>query len=120
MFANVFDLKPEPATARRAKWHEVSAIERKFARIANELATRWQRDDIDAYLDSLLLDDRGNRQGFPPEVLEEIMFLSSIRWQMLHPAYSRADEGLVDQFSFNTLPRLDSRYCDPGRHWVLG
>lgn len=119
MFNNVFDFKPDPSAARRAKWNEVSAIERRFSRIANELVKRWQRDDIDAYLNSLMLDDRGNRQGFPPEVLEEIMFLSSIRWQMLHPSFSRADEGLIDQFSFNTLPQLDSRYCEPGHHWVL-
>jgi tankyrase len=120
MFTNVFDFKPDPTAARQTKLNEASAIEHKFSRIAKVLTTLWQRDDIDAYLNNLMLDDRGNRQGFPDDVLEEIMFLSSIRWQLLHPTYKRADEGLVEQFSFNTLPQLDSRYCEPGRHWVLG
>lgn len=119
MFANVFEFKPKPARVNRGSWNDLSATERRFSRIALELATRWKRGDIDAYLNSLLLDDRGNRQGFPADVLEELMFLSNLRWQLQHPRFSRADEGLVEQFSFNPLPQLDDRYCEPARVWVL-
>ncbi|MDO9226123.1 MAG: hypothetical protein Q8M09_17895 [Pseudomonadota bacterium] len=119
MFTNVFEFKPRHSGVKRGKWDELSIIERQFSRIADELVIRWKRADIDAYLNGLMLDDRGNRQGFPPEVLDDLMFLSNLRWQMQHPSYNRADQGLVEQFSFNTLPRLDSRYCEPGRTWVL-
>ena len=60
--------------------HGGSAIELRFARIARELTARWHGSDIDNYLDSLLIDTRGSRMGFPPEVLEEIMFLAGVRW----------------------------------------
>ena len=119
MLANVFEFKPSPTRVSRNSWGELSAIERRFSRIAKELATRWKDGDIDAYLDSLLLDDRGDRQGFPADVLEELMFLNSLRWQLQHPRYFRADEGLVEQFSFNPASHLDSRYCEPKRAWVF-
>lgn len=119
MFANIFEFKASPARVNHSTWNDLSAIERRFSRIAQELATRWNRGDINTYLDSLLLDDRGDRQGFPAEVLEELMFLSNLRWQLQHPRYSRADEGLVEQFTCNPVSRLDSRFCEPTRAWVL-
>lgn len=119
MFTNVFDFKPRQSGVKPGRWSELSAIERRFTRIAGELTTRWSNAGIDDYLSSLMLDDRGNRQGFPADVLEELMFLSNLRWQLRHPSFSRADEGLVEQFSFNTQPRLDDRFCEPTRHWVL-
>jgi hypothetical protein len=119
MFNNVFEFKAKPTRTTRATWGSLSAIEQRFSRIATELATRWKRGDIDDYLNSLLLDDRGNRQGFPAEVLEELMFLSNLRWQLQHPRFSRADEGLVEQFSFSAFSQLDDRYCEPVRAWVL-
>ena len=120
MFANVFEFKPRSSQVNRTSWKDLSAIERRFPRIALEVTARWQHGDIDAYLDSLLLDDRGNRQGFPSDVLEEIMFLSSLRWQLKHPRFTRADEGLVEQFSFSPAAgHADSGACEPTRAWVL-
>jgi hypothetical protein len=119
MFANVFEFKPRTSRANRTSWNELSALERHFSRIAQELATRWQHGDIDAYLDSLLMDDRGNRQGFPADVLAELMFLSSLRWQLQHPRYTRADEGLVEQFSFSPAAQPDPHDCELPRAWVL-
>lgn len=119
MFANVFEFKPRPGSANHSSWNDLSAIERRFSRIAQELAARWKQGDIDTYLNSLLLDDRGNRQGFPSDVLAEIMFLSNLRWQLKHPSFSRADEGLVEQFSCSRGSLLDPEYCEPIRAWVL-
>lgn len=51
-------------------------LRRQFPRIVNHIATLW--DDAVAmhdYLDSLMIDRRGNRQGFPPGVLDEIRSL---------------------------------------------
>lgn len=119
MFAKIFEFKSMSSGLNSGRWDEMSAIERRFSRIARELALRWQREDIDQYLNGLLLDDRGNRQGFPAEILEEIMFLSSLRWQLLNPQYNRADEGLAEQFSFNPVARSDSDYREATRSWVL-
>ena len=47
-----------------------------FARIAKAITTLWGDKACDQYFDKLIVDDRGNRQGFPREVLSAIMKLS--------------------------------------------
>jgi hypothetical protein len=93
-----------------------SAIERRFARIARELTSRWKGQDIDAYLDSLLIDTRGNRMGFPSEVLEEIMFLAGIRWYQGKDVAPETMESPKDEFSFCTD---EFRRCGTNGAWVL-
>lgn len=56
------------------------ALLRQFARIANLLAATW--DDLEhfeTYMESLLTDKRGTRQGFPPEVQAELSTLEVYR-----------------------------------------
>ncbi len=106
MLASLIDCKSEATKDGRNAGGELSALEQRYSRIARELSVRWEEGDIDAYLNCLLLDDRGDRQGFPAEVLEELMFLSSLRWQLQNPQHCRADQCLVDQFSFNPTSDL--------------
>lgn len=117
--ADVYDFKAMPTRVKRSHWDDLSAVERRFPRIARELSLRWKDGDIDGYLDGLLIDERGNRQGFPGSVLEELMFLSSLRWQLIHPSFDRADQGLVEQFSFSPATHLDPKFCAPTPGWVL-
>jgi hypothetical protein len=50
-----------------------TAIGKTFPRIANELATLWNRpDEFTAYLKELLVDRRGGRRGFPIAVAREL------------------------------------------------
>ncbi|MGH6690084.1 MAG: hypothetical protein ACREF4_05320 [Gammaproteobacteria bacterium] len=51
-------------------------LEAKFPRIAETVRDLWGRPELDRYLDRLLIDDRGNRHGFPPEVVEALLALS--------------------------------------------
>lgn len=82
----------------------MSAVERLYPRICAGLVQLWFRDEIDAYLDSLILDDRIDRQGFPFEVIDELLFLSELRWTMCH-AQRVAEVGHRDgdDFTFQTL-----------------
>jgi len=49
----------------------------RYPRIANLLAATWpDARAFDAYMDSLLTDKRGNRQGFAPEVARELATLA--------------------------------------------
>ena len=41
------------------------AIAQRFPHILARLADLWGSAALDAYLDGLMLDDRGGRQGFP-------------------------------------------------------
>jgi len=47
----------------------------RFPRVLDEIAKRWQTTELDSYFPQLLLSDRADRQGFPPEVMAEIFML---------------------------------------------
>lgn len=50
----------------------------RFPRIVNKLAEVWRRPaQCETYLDTLMLDQRGGRKGFPPDVAKEIALLKS-------------------------------------------
>lgn len=55
------------------------ALARQIPRIVDELARLWPRPGVLAYFDDLLLDRRGGRQGFPPDIYRELVRLQSYR-----------------------------------------
>ena len=69
-----------PATAKWAAGipAEVQplALIQTFPRIANTLARLWHDNiGLQNYLDDLLVDRRGGRRGFPPEIHSELLIL---------------------------------------------
>ena len=61
------------------------ALARTFPRIANNIAQLWRRvARCEEYLDSLLVDLRGNRSGFPADVAQELTALRGY-YDELHP-----------------------------------
>jgi hypothetical protein len=61
------------------------ALMQRFPRIANQLAAVWsETPSLRSYLDGLLVDDRGHRQGFPQDVLSELLSLR-LYHASLHP-----------------------------------
>lgn len=53
-----------------------TALLRHYARIANVIAATWgHATSLRSYMDCLFSDNRGNREGFPPEVLSELSTL---------------------------------------------
>ena len=60
-------------------------LAQRFPRIANSIAELWPRvDRCEQYLDALLVDQRGDRKGFPMSVALEIASLRSY-YTELHP-----------------------------------
>jgi hypothetical protein len=57
---------------------EQSAIEEKFPRIAKALCDLWGKEGYAPYLRSLVFDERGGRQGFPPDVSMELFMLQGL------------------------------------------
>lgn len=54
-----------------------AALMASYARIANVIAATWtEPKELVPYMDSLLTDRRGNRRGFPADVLRELMALA--------------------------------------------
>lgn len=71
-----------------AQAQHMSGLEQQFPRIAENLVELWNNSACDEYLNKLLLDDRCDRHGFPPDIMEDLMLLENIRWTLVH------DEGL--------------------------
>ena len=57
---------------------ELSAIEEKYPRIAKALCELWGKNGCSPYLLSLVFDERGGRQGFPPDVGAELLMLQGL------------------------------------------
>ena len=73
--------QPLPATARWAANLPTDvkplALLHGFPRIAATLARLWEDGErLQTYLDDLLVDRRGGRQGFPPDIHHELLLLS--------------------------------------------
>ena len=73
-----------PATAKWAASLPVEvqplALLQRFPRIANALARLWQdQTGLRLYLDNLLIDGRGGRRGFSPEIHNELVMLRDYR-----------------------------------------
>jgi hypothetical protein len=74
----------EPLTEAAAGWLvslpadvRPRELARQFPRIANKLCELWKRPaQCDVYLKKLIMDDRGARKGFPPEVAKELSVLA--------------------------------------------
>jgi hypothetical protein len=65
--------KPEPVDP-----NYVSSLEKRFPRIVDKITMMWGAKEFPEFLSSLMIDDRGDRQGFPLDVIEEMMFLHEI------------------------------------------
>lgn len=80
-----------------------SMLEARFPHIMDGVLKAWKDpDETNAYLNSILVDDRDNRKGLPEEAFAELMFLSDLNWKRTH----FNDEGVQvspDGFSFRSI-----------------
>jgi hypothetical protein len=76
---------PEPLFEATARWMETlpstlrpAEMAKTYPRIANRLADLWKRPSrCEGYFQTLMLDTRGGRRGFPPAVAMEISALAA-------------------------------------------
>ena len=88
-------------------------LEEKFARIVEKIAELWDTSDIDSYFTELLIDSRGNRAGFPPEIAREIFLLSITHDEVLKKRREESDvwadereaaQRAIDELKMKFLP----------------
>jgi hypothetical protein len=53
-------------------------IEQQFPHMAQKLTLLWPSEACQVYLRNLLIMDRETREGFPPEVVEDLLMLFAI------------------------------------------
>jgi len=58
--------------------HYPHLLEKKYPRIFSTLMLLWDAPEIDEYFTKLMVNERIDREGFPPEVAAEIMYMSLI------------------------------------------
>ena len=56
----------------------VSALEKGFPRIVDKILLMSGAKEFPEFLSTLMIDTRGGRQGFPFDVIQELMFLQEI------------------------------------------
>ena len=56
----------------------VSALEKGFPRVVDKILLMWGAKEFPEFLSTLMIDTRGGRQGFPFDVIQELMFLQEI------------------------------------------
>ncbi len=62
----------------------VSILEARYPHVAAKVVAYWGTEACLPYLDSLLTDDRGGRQGFPFDAMQELTLLKELH-QDAHP-----------------------------------
>lgn len=71
----------------------VCALEKQFPRVVDKILLMWGGKEFAEFLATLMLDYRGDRQGFTFEVIEELMFLQEIHYYRLGERTSVIKEG---------------------------
>lgn len=77
------DTPAPPATAEPREKAEPIKIEahyalEKFPRIMDKIKLLWGHPECEVLISSLVIDDRGNRQGFGMDIMDELLFLTQI------------------------------------------
>jgi hypothetical protein len=52
---------------------DISLIVEKYARIGDRITLLWGSAELQTYLNNLILDERGGREGFPPPIASAIL-----------------------------------------------
>lgn len=78
----------------------------KYARISEKLETLWGSREAMHYLDSLLLSERSQRQGFSEEVIRDLLLLKQVH-ELRHPEQSRDPYDPFAAASFHVVTGSD-------------
>jgi hypothetical protein len=72
--------QPPPSDKQLAD-EALEMLKALFPRIHQNLLALWGTGEGEAYVDGLIVDERGNRKGFPPDVLRGLLVLQRIHFQ---------------------------------------
>jgi hypothetical protein len=60
-----------------------STIEQRFSHVAKQLVAMWPLEACAMYISRLVVSDRNSREGFPEDVIEDLLMLDSINQMRL-------------------------------------
>lgn len=98
-FKKLFALAPERFPSMLAE---------NYPRILNQILKNWDSpSEQERYFQDLVVDLRGNRQGFPPKAMEEILFLTEVYARWRSDRRRKADEKKLKEISPKLLLDID-------------
>ncbi len=68
----------KPAAKKPPRSGKPCAIEEKHPRLVSRITGLWPTQECVNFVDSLIIDDRGGRQGFDADVMEEVLLLKEM------------------------------------------
>jgi len=72
----------------------MTELEKNFPRIVEKLTLLWGNEGVSPFLSHLLIDDRGDRQGFTGDIMAEIMFLNNLHEDMVSENQPQSGQAL--------------------------
>lgn len=115
MYALHFHIQDPTPSIPQQNAGPASSLEILFPRLARDLTQAWQTSEIDGLLRHLIFDDRGDRAGFPLNVIDDLMFLADLRWTMRH-LERPVVEGLTADREYQLDDFQDSPRLMPWQH----
>lgn len=91
---NIMEMHPKIAylfQGREAQYPK--NLEAKYPRIFTKIMDTWDTPAVDPIIEDLLIDKRGGRQGFPAEVMSEILMLGRIQDRLKEIREEKAGTG---------------------------
>ena len=83
-------------------------LESRYPRILKTVLEKWESPyEQERYLNSLVVDVRGSRQGFPPEVMDELLFVSELYAKWRAERRRRADESKLKFISPSLVSEIE-------------
>jgi len=70
--------------------HYPTTLEAKYSRVFNNIMKYWGTPKCDEYFADLIVDKRGGRQGFPPDVAGDIVRLSQVHARVMEVRAAQA------------------------------
>lgn len=86
-------------------------LEAQYPRVFGKIMQLWDEPEIDDYFMDLMVDKRGGRVGFPPEVAAEIMHLNLVHAAQ-HAPNSKKDVWALSSDSFTELAAISAKKED--------
>ena len=102
------------------------ALEQQYPRVLNKILALWDTPSIEAYFSDLLVDDRGNRAGFPKEVASDIFYLSTLLQEKTehnpNNPWGHIPEAIEQEIKRNNIqfsPQGFLKACEEGRSEIV-
>jgi len=79
------------------------ALEGKYSRVFNKIIGMWGTESLEEHFSDLIMDKRGGRKGFPPDVAADIILLSRLHSRILEVAGMKRPESGGDPWGDDRL-----------------